>query len=140
MISPPGAVRNAKDNVIDRIVDGGYIENFGAITAMELAVAINAAQPDLAPFVLVISNDPDENPIINQVDVPDAVLLTDVSIPIQAIASARDGRGRLAVQQLNSVGDRNKSAERTPPTSACGRNTSKRAQATRKRRGRCRSH
>ena len=103
VISPPGAVRNAKHNVVDRIVDGGYIENYGAITAMELAVAINAVRPELAPFVLIISNDPDENPIINKIDVPDAAFLTDVSIPIQAIASARDGRGRLAVQQLNSV-------------------------------------
>jgi hypothetical protein len=105
VISPPGAVRNAKHNVIDRIVDGGYIENYGAITAMELAVAINAVQPELAPFVLIISNDPDENPIINKIDVPDAAFLTDVSIPLQAIASARDGRGRLAVQQLESVLD-----------------------------------
>ena len=58
---------------------------------------------ELAPFVLIISNDPDENPIINKIDVPDAAFLTDVSIPLQAIASARDGRGRLAVQQLDSV-------------------------------------
>src|SRR5262245_12822038 len=105
VVSPPGAVRNAKHNVVDRIVDGGYIENYGAITAMELAVAINAVQPRLAPFVLIISNDPDENPIINKIDVPDAAFLTDVSIPLQAIASARDGRGRLAVQQLESVLD-----------------------------------
>ena len=103
VISPPGAVRNTKDNIIDRIVDGGYIENYGAITAMELAVAVNAVQRELAPFVLIISNDPDENPIINQIDVPDAVLLTDVSIPIQAIASARSGRGRLAVQELEET-------------------------------------
>jgi len=103
VISPPGAVRNTKDNVIDRIVDGGYIENYGAITAMELAVAVNSVQRELAPFVLIISNDPDENPIINQIDVPDAVVLTDVSIPIQAIASARDGRGRLAVQELEET-------------------------------------
>jgi len=105
VISPPGAVRNAKHNVVDRIVDGGYIENYGAITAMELAVAINAVRPGLAPFVLIISNDPDENPIINKIDVPDAAFLTDISIPLQAIASARDGRGRLAVQQLESALD-----------------------------------
>jgi hypothetical protein len=105
VVSPPGAVRNAKHNIVDRIVDGGYIENYGAITAMELAVAINAVQPGLAPFVLIISNDPDENPILNKIDVPDATFLTDVSIPLQAIASARDGRGRLAVQQLESVLD-----------------------------------
>jgi hypothetical protein len=105
VISPPGAVRNVKHNVVDRIVDGGYIENYGALTATELAVAINALQPGLAPFVLVISNDPDENPDLNKIEVPDTVFLTDVSIPIQAIESTRTGRGRLAVQQLNAVLD-----------------------------------
>ncbi|HET9715046.1 MAG TPA: hypothetical protein VFP60_02575 [Pseudolabrys sp.] len=105
IISPPGAVRNLRHNIVDRIVDGGYVENYGALTAMELAVAIRAAQPGLSPFVLVISNDPDENPDLNRLEVPDSVLLTDVSIPIQAIANTRTGRGRLAVQQLNSVLD-----------------------------------
>ena len=105
VISPPGAVRNIKHNVVDRIVDGGYIENYGAITAMELAVAIHAARRELAPFVLVISNDPDENPDLNRIEVPDTVFLTDVSIPVEAIANTRTGRGRLAVLQLNSVLD-----------------------------------
>jgi hypothetical protein len=105
VISPPGAVRNAKHNVVDRIVDGGYIENYGALTAMELAVAMSALEPRLAPFVLVISNDPDENPNLNKIEVPDTVFLTDVSIPIQAIENTRTGRGRLAVQQLNAVLD-----------------------------------
>ena len=105
VISPPGAVRNVKHNVVDRIVDGGYIENYGALTATELAVAIHALRPELAPFVLVISNDPDENPDLNKIEVPDTVFLTDVSIPIQAIANTRTGRGRLAVQQLNAVLD-----------------------------------
>ena len=81
------------------------------------------SEPELAPFVLIVSNDPDENPIINQIDVPDAVFLTDVSIPIQAIASARDGRGRLAVQQLNRYSTADTiHMGRTRPTSACGRN------------------
>jgi hypothetical protein len=105
VISPPGAVRNVKHNVVDRIVDGGYIENYGALTAMELAIAMHAIQPELAPFVLVISNDPDENPDLNRIEVPDTVFLTDVSIPLQAIATARDGRGRLAVLQLNAALD-----------------------------------
>jgi hypothetical protein len=103
VISPPGAVRNRKHNVVDRIVDGGYIENYGALTAMELAVAIHALRPEIVPFVLVISNDPDENPDLNRIDVPDTVFLTDVSIPIEAIASTRTGRGRLAVLQLNAT-------------------------------------
>ena len=103
VISPPGAVRNSKHNVVDRVVDGGYIENYGALTAMELAVAIHALRPEIVPFVLVISNDPDENPDLNRIDVPDTVFLTDVSIPIEAIASTRTGRGRLAVLQLNAT-------------------------------------
>lgn len=103
VISPPGAVRNIKHNVVDRIVDGGYIENYGALTAMELAVAIHAVQPALAPFVLVVSNDPDENPRLNKIEVPDTVFLTDVSIPIEAIANTRTGRGRHAVLQLNAT-------------------------------------
>jgi hypothetical protein len=105
IISPPGAIRNVRHTVVDRIVDGGYIENYGALSAMELAVAVHTAQPQLAPFVLVISNDPDEDPSLNRLAVPDPVFLTDVSIPIEAIANARTGRGRLAVQQLNAVLD-----------------------------------
>ena len=105
IISPPGAVRNLDNDVVDRIVDGGYIENYGALTAIELAIAINALQPQLAPFVLVISNDPDENPNLNEIDVPDTVFLTDVFTPLQTVEKARTGRGRLAVQQLNAVLD-----------------------------------
>ncbi|HEY7228971.1 MAG TPA: hypothetical protein VH558_01230 [Pseudolabrys sp.] len=106
VISPPGAVRNFEHNIVDRIVDGGYIENYGALTAMELAVAIDAVEPALAPFVLVISNDPEENPDLNRIDVPDTVFLTDVSIPVEAIENTRNGRGRLAVLQLNAALDR----------------------------------
>ncbi|HET7911917.1 MAG TPA: hypothetical protein VFL49_07790, partial [Pseudolabrys sp.] len=105
VISPPGAVRNLQHDVVDRIVDGGYIENYGALTAMELAAAIHAIEPELAPFVLVISNDPDENPDLNRIDVPDNVFLTDVSIPLEAVENTRNGRGRLAVLELNAALD-----------------------------------
>src|SRR5262249_7538403 len=50
LISPPGEVRDQTDNVVDRIVDGGFFENFGAQTALEIATAIRAVDPDLAPF------------------------------------------------------------------------------------------
>jgi hypothetical protein len=53
-------VRNRRQQVIDRILDGGYFENYGALTAQELAEAIRAVEPDLHPFVVVISNDPDD--------------------------------------------------------------------------------
>lgn len=61
LISPPGTIRNNKDRaVVDRVVDGGYFENYGAVGAKELALAVHAAQPQLAPVVIVISNDPDD--------------------------------------------------------------------------------
>src|SRR3982751_6448640 len=30
-ISPPGSVRNQDQKLVDRIVDGGYFENYGAL-------------------------------------------------------------------------------------------------------------
>jgi hypothetical protein len=62
-ISPPGVIigKDGKDgkSIVDRVVDGGYYENFGATTAMELANALR--QPDFklrAPIILLITNDP----------------------------------------------------------------------------------
>jgi hypothetical protein len=57
-ISPPGTIVNSDRQIADRIVDGGYFENFGAQSAQELAQAIRAIDSRLNPFVLVLSNDP----------------------------------------------------------------------------------
>jgi hypothetical protein len=105
IISPPGAIRNREHQIIDRIVDGGYVENYGALTAMELAQAIHAIEPELAPFVLAVSNDPDDDPDLNPLDAPDASFLSDLVIPIEAIAAARTGHGRLALGQVEAVLD-----------------------------------
>ena len=103
LISPPGAVRNSQHQIIDQIVDGGYFENYGALGAMELAQAVQAIEPKLTPFVLVISNDPDENPDLTKVDVSDDAALAYLSIPIKAVANTRTSRGRLAVGQLEAA-------------------------------------
>ena len=42
IVSPPGNIRNREHFVVDRIVDGGYMENFGVLTAFELAQAVHA--------------------------------------------------------------------------------------------------
>ena len=93
IVSPAGEIRN----------DGGYFENYGALGAMELAQAIRAIEPKLAPFVLVISNDPDEDPDLTKVDVADDAVLADVSVPIAAVVNTRTSRGRLAVGQLEAA-------------------------------------
>jgi hypothetical protein len=105
IISPPGALRNRQNQVIDRIVDGGYVENYGALTALELAQAVHAIRPELAPFVLALSNDPDADPDLNPLDAPDGAFLSDFAVPIEAILSARTGHGRLAMGQVEAVLD-----------------------------------
>jgi hypothetical protein len=60
LISPAGGIvhGNRSGPVVDRVVDGGYFENFGAQTALELARALQEERYGLNPFVLQISNDP----------------------------------------------------------------------------------
>jgi hypothetical protein len=126
IISPPGSVRNRAHQIIDRIVDGGYIENYGALSALEIALAMRAVDSGLAPFVLVISNDPDDpldpdddvvsaNPAAAQryqeksqeqkkrVDVDDGEVLTELTAPITTLANTRTARGTHAVIQLRSA-------------------------------------
>lgn len=104
-VSPPGEVRNQANNVVDRIVDGGYFENFGAQTALELANAMRAIDPQLVPFVLIISNDP-EIPTDDVLKAPDAgegQFLTDLSAPAKTILNTRAARGTLAVDAVVTV-------------------------------------
>lgn len=109
VISPPGAIYQVDTDVVDRIVDGGYFENFGAESALELAQAIVDVEPALAPFILVISNDPQsvltEERTARGVVVPDAEessLLPEVAGPLGAIGAVRGGRGRLAVAHASA--------------------------------------
>jgi hypothetical protein len=78
MISPPGRLishddlrsdverkaraddpRIAKQNDNPTIIDGGVFENYGALTAWELAESIKAYFPEVEPVIIVISNDVD---------------------------------------------------------------------------------
>jgi hypothetical protein len=123
-ISPAGSIRNRDHIIVDRIVDGGYFENYGALSANELALAVHAVQPDLAPFVLVISNDPDD--LLNPANDSDTTVkalrkaqreeqlkkarasvnrsepVTDIVTPVITVANTRTAHGTLGVDQLRS--------------------------------------
>jgi hypothetical protein len=123
-ISPPGSVRNRNQAIVDRIVDGGYFENYGALSAQELALAVHAVQPDLNPLVLVVSNDPDDllNPDNDsdtaakehrrdqraaQVKKARAAVngnepISDIVTPVTTVANTRTARGILDVDELRS--------------------------------------
>lgn len=109
VISPPGSIFQTDADIADRIVDGGYFENYGAESALELAQAVVDVQPALAPFILVISNDPQstltEERTARGVVVPDAaehVWASELTSPLGAIGTVRGGRGRLAVAKAGS--------------------------------------
>jgi hypothetical protein len=100
--------------LVDRIVDGGYFENYDALSAKELALAVHAVAPQLRPLVIVISNDPADllDPADDAVrdrqppSRPHAVageLLSEVSAPITTFANARSAHGVLAVDQLRTT-------------------------------------
>jgi hypothetical protein len=109
LISPPGEIYDADHRVVDRMVDGGYFENFGAQTATELAEAIVAIDHNLKPFVLVLSNDPTVPELENlqgganphQAErAEQGAWITDVSGPVKAFIHTRNARGVLAVDSM----------------------------------------
>jgi hypothetical protein len=125
LISPAGSVRNRNQAIVDRIMDGGYFENYGAFGAKELALAVNAVEPGLAPFVLVISNDPDDlldpnddaNAPADQITlqevretqvqkthaaVNESEPVTDLMTPLTTAVNARTAHAILGVDQLRS--------------------------------------
>jgi hypothetical protein len=114
LISPPGSIRNGEQQLIDRIVDGGYFENYGALAAKELAVAVHAVAPQLRPLVIVISNDPadmlspadDATP--DQPDQPrphaaGSEVWSEVHAPLNTFAHARTAHGVLGVNELEET-------------------------------------
>ena len=115
-ISPPGSIRNAQAQmIVDRIVDGGYFENYGALAAKELALAVHAIQPTLKPLVIVISNDPgdlldlgDSSPTRGRSKPPRPQIaegepLTDVVAPLTTFANSRTAHGIFGVAELGNA-------------------------------------
>src|SRR5262249_17436945 len=110
-VSPPGRmwstqVNHIKDNGF--IVDGGYFENFGAITALQLMRSARELAPikgRIEPIFIQISSDPawlddlktaEPNPI----DGRGSVYLNEVLSPLRAMLDTRTARGVLAAKQL----------------------------------------
>jgi hypothetical protein len=58
-VSPHGNVRNQNVRVADNLVDGGYFDNSGAVTALELLQSIRRVDSSLRPFIVQISNEPE---------------------------------------------------------------------------------
>ncbi len=104
VISPAGAVSvTDAPGYGDRLVDGGYFENSGDTTALDIATAL--LEYGLQPIILSISNDPERK--VEDVSVPQRPVVTPfvgpsgndfqarlfglLSVPFQALLNTRDG-------------------------------------------------
>jgi hypothetical protein len=111
-VSPPGTVQGTRQ--VRRVVDGGYFENSGTLTAGEIARALIAArdrhcerhpQPDAArcltpsiePVILILSNDPknpnNESAQENLAPSSSGRFLTETLAPWQTLFNTRSARG-----------------------------------------------
>jgi hypothetical protein len=91
---------------VDRVVDGGYYENFGASTALELAQSLKSFE--LKPFIILLNNEP--NADFLDCSVPQSArrrekdiqpgVFTTLRAPLDALFATRSARGYDAAAQL----------------------------------------
>lgn len=58
-VSPHANIRDQNAQIVDSAVDGGYFDNSGAVTAIDIAKALKTIDPRLNPFVLQVSSEPE---------------------------------------------------------------------------------
>ncbi len=58
-VSPHANVRDRRAQIVDGAVDGGFFDNSGIVTALEIANALKAVDPKLMPFIVQVSSEPD---------------------------------------------------------------------------------
>lgn len=108
VVSPHGSIRAADGRIVDRVVDGGYYENFGATTALELARTLKQ-RFKLTPMVILVNNEPTSLPMdcidergehIEAVRTPQRTWLSTVTSPLGAVANTRRARGTYSAVEL----------------------------------------
>jgi hypothetical protein len=116
IISPPGVVQNGAGKlIVDHIVDGGYFDNYGIESATNLVKALHEISPDLAPLVVVITNDPSDEQFPTDpaaaADKPtqkeqqafqassSSDLLSDITAPVVTVMNNRNLRGFMTYVQ-----------------------------------------
>jgi hypothetical protein len=57
-ITPHAGIRGRTSQLTDSVVDGGFFDNSGIITALDVARGVKAVDARLMPFILQVSNEP----------------------------------------------------------------------------------
>jgi hypothetical protein len=58
-VTPHANIRDGSAQVVDSVVDGGYFDNSGLVSALEIAAGLKTIDNRLQPYILQISNEPD---------------------------------------------------------------------------------
>jgi hypothetical protein len=58
-VTPHANVRDTRAQITDSIVDGGFFDNSGVVTALEIAKDLRSVDERLKPFILQVSSEPD---------------------------------------------------------------------------------
>jgi WD40 repeat protein len=112
IISPHGNIRNTEKQIVDRVVDGGYYENFGATTALELAAELEHF--GLKPSIILINNEPATSGMncisaSNRLTYPhpsQTMSFPLVQSPIFTVMGTRSARGsHAAVELCSAIGE-----------------------------------
>jgi hypothetical protein len=111
VISPQGVLMESRQDTLDRVVDGGYFENYGITTAQEIAMAVkkSALRPGVKvpdPLILLITNDPITSEDVERLaygqlappmpDKQNEHWFSWLSSPLFALYNTRSSRGDLA--------------------------------------------
>ncbi len=57
-VTPHADIRDRRAQIADSVVDGGFFDNSGIVTAVEIARGLKALDGRLLPFILQVSNEP----------------------------------------------------------------------------------
>jgi len=108
-VSPAGHWKDNEGNIIGRLVDGGYFENFGAEAVIDLLRTIDWKGDDwrgITPVVIAISSDPAlEVPFSRAPDAQAGQFATELVSPVNALLAARTSHGIEALQRLEHEAD-----------------------------------
>jgi hypothetical protein len=109
-VSPAGTLADGT-----HLVDGGYFENFGAVTGREvLKAGIDRLGKRIRPVAILISNDPnlgDRDLPAGEPGTPHGVerktWAGELLSPLRAMLQTRDARGLLAASELRAIAEQN---------------------------------
>lgn len=111
-VSPAGHWKDAEGEIEGRLVDGGYFENFGAETLVDLLMVIDWKSEKwkaIKPVVIAISSDPAlESPYVKAPDQKAGRFAPELYSPIEALLKTRTAHGiealRRLEQETNAIG------------------------------------